>query len=78
MDILKRVKEIIHKTFDSITENQITPEAEFILDLGLDSLEITELIMEFETEFDIDIPNSDIENIKNVNDAVKYIQNMLQ
>jgi acyl carrier protein len=53
---------------------QVTPEASFIDDLGADSLDIVELIMAFEEEFDLDIPDEDAEKIASVQDAVDYIK----
>jgi len=74
VEILDRVKEIIADQL-SIDEDQIVPEASFIDDLGADSLDIVELIMAFEEEFDMEIPDEDAEKIKTVQDAVDYIKN---
>ena len=57
-----------------IDENDITIESSFIEDLGADSLDIVELVMALEEEFDIVIPDEDAEKIGTVGDAVKYIQ----
>lgn len=72
-DIQDRVKAIV---FDKLTveENEITPEAEFVKDLGADSLDTVEMIMEFEKEFDIEIPDEEAEKITTVGDAVAYIE----
>ena len=53
-----------------LSPEQVTPEAAFTTDLGADSLDTVELIMEFEKEFDIEIPEEDAQNIKTVQDAV--------
>ena len=57
-----------------LAPEQVTPEASFTTDLGADSLDTVELIMEFEKEFDIEIPDADAQNIKTVKDAVDYIE----
>ena len=56
-----------------IPETEITQDANFIKDLGIDSLDYAELVMEFEQTFDIRIPDSDAENLSTVRDAEKYI-----
>ena len=72
-DIDKRVKEIIVDKL-TVDENEVTPAAEFSKDLGADSLDTVELIMEFEKEFDITIPDADAEKISTVGDAISYIE----
>ncbi len=57
-----------------LAPEQVTPEASFTTDLGADSLDTVELIMEFEKEFEIEIPDADAQNIKTVKDAVDYIE----
>ena len=57
-----------------LSPEQVTPEAAFTTDLGADSLDTVELIMEFEKELDIEIPDEDAQNIKTVQDAVDYIE----
>ena len=57
-----------------LAPEQVTPEASFTTDLGADSLDTVELIMEFEKEFDIEIPDEDAQNIKTVKDAIDYIE----
>ena len=57
-----------------LSPEQVTPEAAFTTDLGADSLDTVELIMEFEKEFAIEIPDEDAQNIKTVQDAVDYIE----
>lgn len=72
-DIEKRVKEIIVDKL-TVDENEVTPTAEFSKDLGADSLDTVELIMEFEKEFGITIPDADAEKISTVGDAITYIE----
>lgn len=57
-----------------LAPEQVTPEASFTTDLGADSLDTVELIMEFEKEFDLEIPDEDAQNIKTVKDAIDYIE----
>ncbi|MEE9449519.1 MAG: acyl carrier protein, partial [Ignavibacteriaceae bacterium] len=57
-----------------VEDSQITPEASFTNDLGADSLDIVELVMGFESTFQISIPDEDAEKIGTVGDAVKYLQ----
>ena len=71
-DIASRVKAIIVDKL-GVGENEVTNEASFTNDLGADSLDTVELIMEFEKEFNIGIPDDQAENIGTVGDAVKYI-----
>jgi len=59
-------------------ENEVTAEASFTNDLGADSLDTVELIMEFEKEFDIQIPDDQAENIQTVGQAIKYIEDAKQ
>jgi acyl carrier protein len=76
MDIAAKVKEIIIDKLGS-DEAEIQPNARFIEDLGADSLDSVELIMKFEEEFDIEIPDTDSERIKSVQDAIDYISKAL-
>ncbi|MBC7106956.1 MAG: acyl carrier protein [Firmicutes bacterium] len=71
--IFERVKSIIVEQL-GVDEEEVTPEASFVEDLGADSLDIVELVMAFEEEFDMEIPDEDAEKIRTVGDAVKYIQ----
>ena len=73
-DIATRVKAIIVDKL-GVDENEVTPEASFTNDLGADSLDTVELIMEFEKEFNIAIPDDQAEKIGTVRDAVAYITN---
>jgi acyl carrier protein len=70
-DIASRVKAIIVDKL-GVDESEVTPEASFTNDLGADSLDTVELIMEFEKEFNIGIPDDAAENIATVGDAIKY------
>ena len=71
--IFERVKKIIIDQL-SVDESLVTLEASFIDDLGADSLEIVDLIMAFEGEFGITIPDEDAENLSTVRDAVEYLR----
>jgi acyl carrier protein len=73
-DISTRVKAIIVDKL-GVDEKEVTPEASFTNDLGADSLDTVELIMEFEKEFNIAIPDDQAEKIGTVGDAVAYIEN---
>ncbi len=72
-DISSRIKAIIVDKL-GVDENEVTNEASFTNDLGADSLDTVELIMEFEKEFSIAIPDDQAENIGTVGDAVKFIE----
>ncbi len=76
MDIYSRVKKIIAERL-SLSEDEIRMDSSFLDDLGADSLDIVELIMAFEEEFDIKIPDEDAEKIETVKDVVDYIQSHL-
>jgi acyl carrier protein len=73
MDVQEKVKQIIIKQL-GVDEAKVLPEARFIEDLGADSLDTVELVMAFEEEFKIDIPDADAEGIRAVGDAIKYIE----
>ncbi len=72
-DVASRVKAIIVEKL-GVDEKEVTTEASFTNDLGADSLDTVELIMEFEKEFNIAIPDDQAENIGTVGDAVTYIE----
>lgn len=72
-EVFEKVKSIIVEQL-GVAENAVTLEASFIDDLGADSLDIVELIMALEEEFDMEIPDSDAEKIVTVNDVVDYIK----
>ena len=59
----------------SVDKSRVVPEASFLDDLGADSLDTVELIMEFEKEFDIQIPDDKAESIETVGDAISFIEN---
>lgn len=73
-DIAERVKAIIVDKL-GVDESEVTPEASFTNDLGADSLDTVELIMEFEKEFNIAIPDDQAEKISSVGEAIAYIEN---
>jgi acyl carrier protein len=69
----EQVKEIIVKQM-GVNKDQVTPETSFINDLGADSLDTVELVMELEDAFDVSIPDDDAEKIQTVGDAINYIK----
>lgn len=77
MDVEAKVKEIIIDKL-GVEESQITPEASFTNDLGADSLDIVELVMGFESAFQISIPDEDAEKIGTVGDAVNYLKDRVK
>ena len=76
-EIFDKVKGIIVEQL-GVTETSVTAEASFIDDLGADSLDIVELIMALEEEFDIEIPDGDAEKVVTVNDVVDYIKDHVE
>ncbi|HEY4708377.1 MAG TPA: acyl carrier protein [Thermodesulfobacteriota bacterium] len=72
MSVENKVKKIIIDQLD-VTEDEVTSQASFVDDLGADSLDTVEMVMAFEEEFGIEIPDEDAEKIKTVQDAVEYI-----
>ncbi|MHC2995350.1 MAG: acyl carrier protein [Candidatus Atribacteria bacterium] len=72
MEAIDRVKKIIVDQL-GVDASKINEESSFVDDLGADSLDIVELIMAFEEEFDVEIPDEDAEKIKTVGDAIKYL-----
>ena len=68
-----KVKEIVADEL-SVDTGIVTPQARFVEDLGADSLDVVELVMRFEEEFEIEIPDEDAEKIATVGDAVDYIE----
>ena len=71
-DNAQKVRDIIEKELGVEREN-LTDQASFIEDLGADSLDLVELVMEFEKEFNIDIPDEDAEKLRTVGDAIGYL-----
>ncbi len=72
-DIAKRVKEIIVEQL-GVNESEVNPEAKFVDDLGADSLDLVELVMALEEEYNMEISDEDAEKILTVGDAIEYIQ----
>jgi acyl carrier protein len=71
-----KVKDIIEKEL-GVEREKLTDGASFIEDLGADSLDIVELVMEFEKEFNIDIPDEDAEKLRTVGDATTYLNSKI-
>ena len=76
-EIFEKVKAIIVDQL-GVAENSVEMESSFIDDLGADSLDIVELVMALEEEFDIEIPDSDAEKVVTVGDVVEYIKDNVQ
>lgn len=74
--VFEKVKEILCDQLD-VAEDEVTLESNIVEDFGADSLDIVDFIMSLEEEFDREIPDEDIENIKTVGDVVSYIENAL-
>jgi acyl carrier protein len=75
-DVPKRVTEILVEKL-GIAESEITPDANFVKDLGIDSLDYAEIVMEFEQSFNIRIPDEDAEKMQTYGQAVKYIESKI-
>jgi len=75
-EIMTKLKELVIDRLN-VEEEQIKPDASFIEDLGADSLDIVELIMGIEEEFDVEIPDEDAEKLTNVGDALAYVKEKL-
>ena len=73
MSIEQKIKAIIIEQL-GVDEEEVTPQASFVEDLGADSLDIVELVMAMEEEFKIEIPDEDVENLKTVQDVTNYIR----
>ena len=71
--MLDKIKTIVAEQL-GVDESQVTEDASFIDDLGADSLDTVELIMAFEEEFDVEIPDEDAQKIKTVKDVIDYIE----
>ena len=72
--VLEKVKAILSEQFD-VEEDKISLETSIINDLGADSLDVVDVLMSIEDEFEVEVPDDEIENIKTVEDLVKYIEN---
>lgn len=77
MALAERVNEIIVEQL-GVSREEVVPEASFVDDLGADSLDIVELVMAMEEEFDVEIPDEDAEKIQTIGNAISYIQEKLQ
>ena len=75
--VADKVKKIVVEQL-GVSEDQVTPEAKFIEDLGADSLDQVELVMALEEEFGSDIPDGDAEKLTTVGDAIKYVESKSQ
>jgi len=73
ISIEEKVKDIIVEQL-GVNPEQITPSASFIEDLGADSLDTVELVMAFEEEFSVDVPDEDAERLQTVGDVIRYIE----
>ncbi|PWU96416.1 putative Acyl carrier protein, mitochondrial [Trypanosoma cruzi] len=71
-DVLTRVLEVV-KNFEKVDASKVTPESHFVNDLGLNSLDVVEVVFAIEQEFILDIPDHDAEKIQSIPDAVEYI-----
>ena len=76
-DVAKKVEDILVEKL-GIASTEVTPDANLIKDLGIDSLDYAELVMEFEQTFDIRIPDNDAELLGTVNQAVSYIHKKIE
>jgi acyl carrier protein len=72
MSTFDRVKKVVVEQLE-VSEEEVTPTASFVDDLGADSLDVVELVMGLEEEFDVEIPDEDAEKITTVGDAINYI-----
>ena len=77
MALQERVEAIIVDQL-GVSRDELSPEASFIDDLGADSLDIVELVMAMEEEFDIEIPDDDAEKIQTLGDAIRYLKGKLE
>ena len=75
-DIPSKVTQILTEKL-GIAQSEITPDANFVKDLGIDSLDYAEIVMEFEQTFDIRIPDDDAEKLQTFSEAVNYIRNKI-
>jgi len=75
MALFDDVKEVVVEQLN-VNPDEVKEESKFVEDLGADSLDVVELVMALEEKFDIEIPDEDAEKITNVNDAIKFIENI--
>ena len=75
-EIADKVKKIVVEQL-GVSEEQVTPEAKFIEDLGADSLDLVELVMAFEEGFNSDIPDEDAEKLTTVGKAIEYVESKM-
>ncbi len=75
--VFDRVKGIVVEQL-GVEADQVTPQSKFVEDLGADSLDVVELVMALEEEFDLEIPDEDAEKIATVGEAVKYIESHVE
>jgi acyl carrier protein len=73
MTVAEKVKSIIVENL-GVDEEEVTPDASFVDDLGADSLDVVELVMAFEEQFGLEIPDEDAEKITRVKEAIEYIE----
>lgn len=73
--VFEKIRAILCEQLD-IEEDQVTMESNIAEDLGADSLDVVDLVMSIEDEFDLEVPDDQVENIKTVGDVVNYIENM--
>jgi acyl carrier protein len=76
MSVMERVVKLVVEQLD-VSEEEVKPDASFTGDLGADSLDVVELVMKFEEEFSVEIPDEDVEKIQTVGSAVSYIETKL-
>jgi acyl carrier protein len=77
MSLEERIAEIIVEQL-GVSREEISPDASFVEDLGADSLDIVELVMAMEEEFDVEIPDDDAARIERIRDAVAYLKQKLE
>ena len=77
MALEERVTDIIVEHLN-VSRDEVVPEASFVDDLGADSLDIVELVMAMEEEFDIEIPDDDAEKIQTIGDAISYLKEKIE
>ncbi|GAB6162522.1 acyl carrier protein [Desulfothermus naphthae] len=76
-ELLEKIKEIVSEQLD-VDPEQIVPEASFVDDLGADSLDLTELIMAMEDEFDLEIDDEEAQQLRTVQDVIDYIESKVK